>query len=87
MVATGVLRGAGDTQTPMLCNLVAHWGIGLPTGYALAFGLGWGIVGLWVGLSIGLVLAGVANLATWAYRARHLDRIDPVALGSPGHSC
>ena len=72
VVATGVLRGAGETRLPMVCNLVAHWGIGLPIGYALAFGLGNGIVGLWVGLSIGLVLAGLANLATWARKASRL---------------
>ena len=97
VVATGVLRGVGDTRTPMICNLVAHWGVGLPIGYALAFKVGWGIMGLWVGLSIGLTLAGFVNLATWAYRARHLDRVPAfrvdqptpapaVALGPPGVS-
>ena len=97
VVATGVLRGVGDTRNPMICNLVAHWGVGLPIGYALAFGMNWGIMGLWVGLSIGLTLAGMVNLATWAYRARHLDRVPPlrvdepisdsaVALGPPGVS-
>ena len=34
-VATGVLRGLGDTWTPMLCNLAGHWMIGLPLGYGL----------------------------------------------------
>ena len=32
-VATGVLRGLGDTRTPMRVNLVGHWLIGLPLGY------------------------------------------------------
>lgn len=94
VVATGVLRGAGDTRTPMVCNLLAHWGIGLPIGSALAFGLGRGIVGLWVGLSIGLSLAGLANLAVWARRSRRLDAgevrlVDapgPIALLAPGDS-
>ena len=36
-VATGVLRGLGDTRTPMLWNLFAHWFIGLPGGYVLCF--------------------------------------------------
>jgi MATE family multidrug resistance protein len=72
VVATGVLRGAGETRLPMVCNLVAHWGIGLPIGYALGFGLGNGIVGLWVGLSIGLVVAGLVNLATWSRKASRL---------------
>ncbi len=30
-VATGVLRGLGDTRTPMVWNLVGHWFVGLPT--------------------------------------------------------
>ena len=30
-VATGILRGLGDTRTPMFWNLVGHWFIGLPT--------------------------------------------------------
>jgi MATE family multidrug resistance protein len=72
VVATGVLRGAGETRSPMICNLVAHWGIGLPIGYFLAFERHQGIVGLWAGLSIGLVLAGLANLATWDRKARRL---------------
>ncbi len=61
VVATGVLRGTGETRLPMLVNLVAHWGIGLPIGYALGFGQARGIVGLWVGLSIGLCLAGLTS--------------------------
>src|SRR4029077_17663194 len=38
-VATGALRGAGDTRTPMLCHMLLYWLVGLPLGYALCFGL------------------------------------------------
>ncbi|MEO7158518.1 MAG: MATE family efflux transporter, partial [Vicinamibacterales bacterium] len=41
-VITGTLRGIGDTRTPMIVNLIAHWLIGLPTGYLLCFVFGWG---------------------------------------------
>jgi multidrug resistance protein, MATE family len=71
-VATGVLRGVGDTRTPMLWNLVGHWFVGLPTGYALCFALGLGVVGLWWGLSIGLIICGVALLIVWARRIHAL---------------
>ena len=64
-VATGVLRGLGDTRTPMLFNLAGHWVVGLPVGYVLCFQRGWGVVGLWVGLSVGLVLIGLVLVATW----------------------
>jgi multidrug resistance protein, MATE family len=71
-VATGVLRGMGDTRTPMLWNLAAHWVIGLPLGYALCFSAGYGVVGLWWGLSTGLIICGVALLAVWSRRVREL---------------
>jgi len=62
-VAAGALRGAGDTRFPMLANVVGHYVIGLPAGILLAFGLGWGAMGLWWGLSIGLSCVALA-LAT-----------------------
>jgi MATE family multidrug resistance protein len=69
-VATGVLRGVADTRTPMITNLAAHWLFGLPVGYALCFGLGIGVIGLWIGLSTGLIIAGVVLLYVWHRRIR-----------------
>jgi MATE family multidrug resistance protein len=71
MVATGALRGAGDTRTPMLWNLAGHWALGLPVGYALCFPAGWGAVGLWLGLALGLTVVGMALLVVWSRRVRH----------------
>ena len=67
-VATGALRGSGDTKTPMLANFVAYWLIGLPVGYFLCFKLGWGAVGIWIGLCGGLMIIGSALLLTWQRR-------------------
>lgn len=64
-VATGALRGAGDTKTPMLANFIAYWLIGLPAGYVLCFTLGWGALGVWIGLCGGLMMIGSALLFTW----------------------
>ncbi|HET6177463.1 MAG TPA: MATE family efflux transporter [Candidatus Sulfotelmatobacter sp.] len=69
-VATGALRGSGDTRTPMLANLVAYWFIGLPAGAFLCFHFGWGALGIWIGLSVGLVIIGSALLRTWHRRLR-----------------
>lgn len=69
-VATGILRGLGDTRTPMIWNLTGHWLIGLPLGYALCFVLGLGVRGLWWGLSLGLIICGTALLLTWQQRVR-----------------
>jgi MATE family multidrug resistance protein len=71
-VATGVLRGFGDTRSPMLWNLAGHWFIGLPLGYVLAFVVGYGVIGLWWGLSTGLIICGVALVIVWARHVRHL---------------
>jgi len=65
VVATGALRGAGNTRTPMLANLLGYWFIGMPLGWVLCFNLGWGAVGYWSGLCIALVLIGVSVLSVW----------------------
>jgi MATE family multidrug resistance protein len=65
-VAIGALRGAGDTRSPMIWNLVGYWVCGLPVGYYLCFSAGLGASGLWMGLSLGLILVGSVLLATWA---------------------
>jgi multidrug resistance protein, MATE family len=67
-VATGALRGTGDTRTPMLANLVAYWFIGLPVGYVLCFRLGWGALGIWIGLCVGLMIIGSGLLIAWHRR-------------------
>jgi MATE family multidrug resistance protein len=73
-VATGALRGLGDTRTPMLWNLAAHWFVGLPLGYTLCFTVDRGVIGLWWGLSIGLIICGVALLIAWTRRVHQLER-------------
>jgi MATE family multidrug resistance protein len=65
VVTTGALRGAGDTRTPMIANFIAYWLIGLPMGYILGFRMGWGALGIWIGLCCGLIVVGSALLVTW----------------------
>ena len=64
-VITGTLRGLSDTRTPMLANLGAHWLLGLPISYTLCFLLGWGVYGLWVGLTLGLIVVAVILVWVW----------------------
>jgi multidrug resistance protein, MATE family len=58
----------------MIWNFFGHWVIGLPAGYVLCFVLGLGVVGLWWGLSTGLIICGVALLIVWAQRIRALKQ-------------
>jgi len=69
-VATGALRGSGDTHTPMVANLIAYWCIGLPLGYVLCFRFGLGALGIWLGLCIGLMIIGSVLLLAWHKRLR-----------------
>ena len=69
-VATGALRGLGDTQTPMIVNFVGHWMIGLPIAYVLCFRYGWGAQGLWMGLAAGIIVTGGVLLVVWHRRSR-----------------
>jgi MATE family multidrug resistance protein len=71
-VTTGALRGLGDTRTPMFWNLGGHWFVGLPLGYLLCFHWGYGLVGLWWGLSVGLVICGVSLIVVWRMKGIRL---------------
>ena len=64
-VTTGALRGLSDTRTAMLWNLAGHWLVGLPLGYLLCFRWGFGVIGLWWGLSTGLIICGLALVRVW----------------------
>ena len=64
-VSTGALRGLGETRAPMWANLVGYWVLGLPLGFFLCFGLKWGIYGLWIGLTLALVVIALALIARW----------------------
>jgi MATE family, multidrug efflux pump len=70
-VVTGVLRGIGETRMPMVINVIGHWLFGLPVGYALCFWYAWGVLGLWIGLSIGLIFTALVLTAVWWNRTQH----------------
>ena len=72
-VAIGALRGAGDTRTAMLTHFVCDWCIGLPVAWYLCFGRGWSVAGLWVGLSLAMILAGIVLALAWARRVRRFS--------------
>jgi MATE family multidrug resistance protein len=82
VVTTGILRGTGDTRTPMVCNLIGHWLIGLPVGYMFCFLMGWGVFGLWIGLSLGLILVGAVLLWVWSRRVVSIKRTWGAAVAS-----
>ena len=64
-VSTGALRGLGETRIPMIANLVGYWVLGLPLGMILCFVLKWGIYGMWIGLTLALVVIASTLLVRW----------------------
>ena len=60
VVCAGALRGLQDVKIPSLLIFVAYWVIALPLGYWLAFPLGLGVNGIWIGLFVGLTLTAIA---------------------------
>lgn len=62
VMALGLLRGVQDTRVPMIHASLSYWGLGLPAGYVLGFPLGFGGVGIWMGLVVGLAMAAVLLL-------------------------
>jgi len=76
-VATGALRGAGDTRTPMICHFAAYWVIGLPLGTWLGFARNWGAFGIWSGLSLALILIGIVLLFAWRHTVQRMNQARP----------
>ncbi|MEH1794669.1 MULTISPECIES: MATE family efflux transporter [unclassified Nostoc] len=64
-IAAGALIGLKDTKIPVLIAMFAYWGVGLGGGYLMTFTLGWGAIGLWLGLALGLLMGAV--LLTWRF--------------------
>ncbi len=72
VMALGLLRGVQDTRAPMLIAAFSYWGIGIPVSYVFGFTLGYGGMGIWLGLAVGLAFAAVFMLARfWRWLKRH----------------
>ena len=70
-VSTGALRGLGETRVPMFANFIGYWILGLPLGLSLCFLMHWGIYGLWIGLTLALVVIATSLLMRWRKDARN----------------
>ena len=72
VIALGLLRGIQDTAIPMVIAAISYWVLAVPASYVMAFTLGWGPQGLWLGLVVGLLFAAIALMwRFWAGRRTH----------------
>ena len=70
--AGGALRGLNDTRVPLLFSAVSFWVVGFVSCIWLAFPMGLGAIGVWIGLSLGTAV--YAGLLVWRFHlltARH----------------
>lgn len=70
VAASGALRGLKDTMVPMLVTAIAYWGAGVPVGWYLAFKVGLGAQGMWMGMVAGLSVAALLLAGRFIHKAR-----------------
>ncbi len=75
VVCIGALRGLQDVKIPSVLIFVSYWIIGLPLGYCFTFVWGWGPIGIWVGLLIGLTLTATAMFLRFRKLANKLGTV------------
>jgi MATE family multidrug resistance protein len=83
-VSLGILRGLADVNLPTAITLFAYWGVGLPVGAYLAFGRGFDVIGIWIGLTAGLGAAALLLSIRFYWRVGRIFAPDrPVPVGTP----
>ena len=82
-VASGALRGLGDTRVPFLLATFGYWGIGFPAAWLLTMQTGLGAAGAWWGLAASLMV--VAALLTRRFIQRSRLKTQPSHL-SPAYA-
>lgn len=61
-VGVAIGRGSGSTMVPLAITLVRMWGMRIALAYFLSIVMGMGTTGLWVAISLGNLVAGLASL-------------------------
>ncbi len=67
---SSALTGLGDTRSAMMVSIAMNWILGMPLAYWLAFTLGRGVYGLWLGRAIGSAAGGFLMAAIWHAKLR-----------------
>ena len=77
VMALGLLRGVQDTRVPMIIATISYWLVGIPCSYLFGFVFDWGGQGVWLGLVVGLVLAGGFMMVRFWSKAARLNDTRP----------
>ena len=74
VIIISALRGMSDVRVPAAIVAVAYWCVALPLAYILAFPLGRGAVGNWIGLAAGLSVAACGLSARFVLMIRAIKQ-------------
>ena len=86
VILASAMTGLGDTRTPMWISIICNWVLGMPLAYLLAFPLGYGLRGLWLGRAAASLSSGAALCLSWYARMRreqHAERSQVLQLLAP----
>ncbi|WP_276366567.1 MATE family efflux transporter [Chryseolinea sp. H1M3-3] len=76
VVCASALRGLQDVKIPSVLIFICYWVISLPLGYVLAFNIGLGAIGIWLGLLIGLTLTAIAMFVRFKMLVKTLSMVN-----------
>lgn len=65
LVLVGSLRAAGDVRFPLYIGLFSMWAFSVGVSWILGIGLGWGLVGIWIGLGLDECFRAVGMQIRW----------------------
>jgi multidrug resistance protein, MATE family len=68
----GALRGLTDVKVPLVISIFSYWIIAIPISWILGFQFGLGVVGVWIGLTVGLIIIGTSTLLRFHHKSRRI---------------
>ncbi|WP_263261957.1 NorM family multidrug efflux MATE transporter [Pseudomonas sp. RIT-PI-S] len=71
-IAMGAIRGLKDARLTFLVGLACYWLVGAPAAWLLAFHAGFGAVGVWWGLALGLACAAISLTLAFEVKMKRL---------------
>lgn len=65
LVLVNALRAAGDVRFPLYIGLFSMWFFSVGASWVLGMGLGWGLVGIWIGLGLDECFRAIGMQIRW----------------------
>ena len=75
----GIFRGSGRQALAAKCNFIAYYIVGIPLGYILGIKYDFGVEGLWVGMTCGLLLIAI-GMYMFVVHCKTTVKLTPLCL-------